>query len=163
MGSDISSLQAIAEEEDRQLADKEKSLATALAACRAEREKNAAFLAQLRKYLARINGASSGTIGPLPAGEPDDGSRVPFKDIVLRACREILSDGRSRQTAEILRELDARGIERRGSNNVLYVSTIMSKSGEFDANRANGWRLKAPEMKEAENVGAFSAPKESRQ
>lgn len=73
------------------------------------------------------------------------------KDKVLEVARELMSDGRSVHTRDLLRLLAVRGIDVGGTDKVLTLSAILNKSQEFVANRKIGWSLKKERL---ESVGA---------
>src|SRR5258708_29077596 len=64
--------------------------------------------------------------------------------LITHAVSEMLADGKSRSTAQIVRELEGTGVPIAGKNRVAYVSQILSREKtKFLANRKSGWTLRS--------------------
>ncbi|MGC1819092.1 MAG: hypothetical protein WA900_15725 [Casimicrobiaceae bacterium] len=84
-----------------------------------------------------------------------------IKDKILERCKRLLSDGTARHTRDLVTYLRAEGVELKGKDPVLQVSSVLSRDSRFKASRSIGWTLVA---QNGEGSGASTPePSDSRQ
>jgi hypothetical protein len=89
---------------------------------------------------------SQQTLAVLEVAEASDtlaATATTIKDRIADNCERLLSDRRPRHTRELVSYLRGEGIELKGKDPVLQVSSVLSKDGRFKANRSLGWTLVA--------------------
>lgn len=98
-----------------------------------------AVAAALREHSAKVNAAESaqqaGTYG-LAAALRDHTA----KGRILAAVEEYISVDGPQTTRQLLARLEQDGIEVGGSDKMNSLSVILSKSGQYKADRINGWQ-----------------------
>ena len=73
---------------------------------------------------------------------PDNTVRMTAKDQILSAAREYIAKNGVAPTKQLIEYIRERGIEIGGSDKVLTVSSVLSRSDEFKSDRAaGGWVL----------------------
>lgn len=84
-----------------------------------------------------------------------------IKDRITERVQALLSDGKPRHTRELVPYLRSEGVDLKGKDPVLQVSSVLSRDSRFKASRAIGWTLAA---QNGEGPGAPTPePSDSRQ
>lgn len=65
-----------------------------------------------------------------------------LKSQALAAAASVLSEVPRLRTADLLKEIEKRGVVFTATNKTAHLSVMLSNDGRFEADRRNGWALK---------------------